>query len=176
MKLPDAYLGFLLIPRRHQADELHPGEANSEGGQGMDPSKRVPAGLENRRSQRRSAAEKADDEGGDPEELEALLNAMEQLQPADEEVLDEDEVKEVPATMVRNYGKGNGKRSHKAVHDGKKAKGLARGYGLNRDPSGRFGQADACVFLLHCMNGAQTVILLPSKGSSGWQQMIFYWR
>ncbi|CAE7350468.1 RE1 [Symbiodinium sp. CCMP2456] len=79
------------------------------------------------------------------EDLEILLNAMDELEEPDggqtesNEVFDEDEVKEVLATMVRDYGKGGGKRSFKAVNDAKKAKGLARGYGINRDPQGRFG-------------------------------------
>ena len=86
-----------------------------------------------------------DEDDIEDEELEILLNAMEQLEePGDsqiegDEIFDEEEVKEVLATMVKNYGKGKGKRSFKAVHDAKKAKGLARGYGINRDPSGRFG-------------------------------------
>ncbi|CAE7928011.1 RE1, partial [Symbiodinium necroappetens] len=77
------------------------------------------------------------------EDLEILLSAMEQLEDHEEnsdlggDVFDEDEVKEVLATMVRERGKGNG-RNFKAVADAKKAKGLARGYGIHRDPRCRF--------------------------------------
>eukprot|EP00439_Symbiodinium_sp_Y106_P025281 s3286_g3.t1 len=86
-----------------------------------------------------------EDAGEAGEDLEILLNAMEQLEgneagPEPElEAFDEDEVKEVLATMVRERGKGSGKRNFKAVADAKKAKGLARGYGVHRDPHGRFG-------------------------------------
>ncbi|CAE7453760.1 unnamed protein product [Symbiodinium sp. CCMP2592] len=86
----------------------------------------------------------ADQDGA--EDLEILLSAMDQLESTEggqeetNDVFDEDEVKEVLATMVRDYGKGGGKRNFKAVNDAKKAKGLARGYGVHRDPQGRFGQ------------------------------------
>ena len=54
-------------------------------------------------------------------------------------MFDEDEAKEILATMVREHSKGGFRRSFKSVNDAKRAKGSARGYGAHRDPSGRFG-------------------------------------
>ena len=89
-------------------------------------------------------------DGDEPEDenLEILMNALGDLEgdlPDDEasvstaEVFDEDEAKEVLATMVKEHSKGGFRRSFKAVNDAKRAKGLARGYGTQRDPNGRFG-------------------------------------
>ena len=90
--------------------------------------------------------ESLEPEPADEENVEVLLSALGDLDDnadgesvATTDVFDEDEAKEILATMVREHSKGGFRRSFKAVNDAKRAKGLARGYGAHRDPSGRFG-------------------------------------
>ena len=90
--------------------------------------------------------ESLEPEPADEENVEVLLSALGELDEnadgesvATTDVFDEDEAKEILATMVREHSKGGPRRSFKAVNDAKRAKGLARGYGAHRDPSGRFG-------------------------------------
>ena len=78
-----------------------------------------------------------DEYPNDDANLEILLNAMGDLDDDDgkiedesSQVFDEDEVKEVLSAMVRNHGKGGGKRTFSAVRQAKKSKELARGYVL----------------------------------------------
>ncbi|CAE7497148.1 RE1 [Symbiodinium sp. CCMP2592] len=95
-----------------------------------------------------SYVETVDEDEPEEENLEVLLNALGDLDngvegesTAASDVFDEEEAKEILATMVKEYSKGGFRRSFKAVNDAKRAKGLARGYGAQKDPSGRFGPA-----------------------------------
>ena len=80
--------------------------------------------------------ESPEPEPADEENVEVLLSALGELDEnadgesvATTDVFDEEEAKEILATMVREHSKGGFRRSFKAVNDAKRAKGLARGYG-----------------------------------------------
>ena len=79
--------------------------------------------------------------GENDDELEVLLSAMQDLDSGngvlhdeDDGVFDEEEAREVLATMIKEHAK---KRTFTAVNTAKKAKGLARGFGAAARPTWR---------------------------------------
>ena len=165
IKLPDDYLGFLLtMALKLSSDEVKLLLNFTQGKLGPKAVKewiRVhETNLDLTRSSSTSNQDKKtnslllaedgdldsiDEYPNDDENLEILLNAMGDLDDDDgkiedesSQVFDEDEVKEVLSAMVRNHGKGGGKRTFSAVHQAKKSKELARGYGSGRLAGRRF--------------------------------------
>ena len=154
IKLPDDYLGFLLtMALRLSSDEVKLLLNFTQGKLGpksvkewvrvnetnLDLTKTSATGNQDKKTNSVLLAEdgdldSADDYPDEDENLEILLNAIGDLDNAGEQIADdssqvfaEDEVKEVFFAMVRNHGKGGGKRTFSAVHQAKKSKELARG-------------------------------------------------